>query len=156
MSLTVVWAAAAVQKTTVGEDGKTVSEEVILKRGDTLPDYVSDFQRSVMVMVGAARDLGQAVEVVQAAVDAVTADMEPTPSPAVPPEVPVAEPNTGATADVADVEDGPVLPKDTDTRAVWEDYGVYSLPEGNRLTTEEATAFPNKAELIAAVKQRAA
>lgn len=168
MPLTVVWAKAAVPK----PDGT----EEILHRGQTLPDYVSDFQRSTMVQIGAVRDLGQAVGVVQAAVDQETAALtDPPPPPVYPAEVPpvrpqnpvvnvdptAVEPDTRAA--VADPVDSPTnvvervsdpaddldKPRPADSKDAWESYA-----EAKGYMTRSEAESMTKAKLIADVTAR--
>ncbi len=167
MALTVVWAQCSVTetlKTAHENNGVPLVREHILTKGDVVPDFVSEFTRSALTGAGAFRDLGGAAAVVQAAEDAeFTAPPAP---PLYPPGVPPVPDAPGggvpeligerATEDPIVESELIAMPKDSDTRAMWEDYAVYGAPDGQRMTVEEASAFGNKAELATAVKQRAA
>lgn len=145
MALTVVWEKAAVSM----DDGT----EKILRRGETLPDKgVSDFHRSVLTMIGAVRDLGAAVAVVQAAVDAETTP-EKEPAPAVlPPEIPPVRPVEPVQQNPATepADNAPVAkPSVSDNKDAWERYavskGYYTQAEAESLT---------KAKLVTEVNAR--
>lgn len=131
MALLVVWERVSVDK----PDGTSL----ILKRHEPLPDFVSDFIRSTLTMIGAVKDYAQAVETVQAAVDAEMAE-EPPP-PIYPPEVPPAPAPPP----------GPVeKPNASDNREAWEAYVV----DREYLSQMEAEAMPSKAKLMALVAER--
>jgi hypothetical protein len=152
MALTVVWEKAAVAM----EDGT----EKILNRGDTLPDKgVSDYQRQVLTMIGAVRDLGYAVQVVQAEVDRIEQGFEePLPPPVLPPEVPPVQPTNPlanedpkATEPAGTGTGGTPLPKPSvsDNKDAWEAYAV----QREYFTRAEAEAM-TKTKLVAEVNKR--
>lgn len=167
MSLTVVWEKAAVTMT----DGS----EKILKRGDTLPEQgVTDYQRQVLTMIGAVRDLGYAVQVVQAEVDRIEQGFEePLPPPVLPPEVPPVQPTnplvnedpkamepadsqttgSGAAADTAgdSGQSGDLAkPSTADNKDAWEAYavqrGYFNRAEAEAMTKTKLVAEVNKRE----------
>lgn len=157
MALTVVWEKCAVDKPVErSKEGAVVrTETVILKRNDALPDYVSDFVASTLTQIGAVRDLGLAVEAVQAAVDAETAD--PVPPPVYPAEVPpvtnqppAANVDPNATQPEGGSTDGPLSkPSTSDNKDAWERYAV----EKRYFTAEEAESM-TKTKLIAEVNKK--
>jgi hypothetical protein len=135
--LTVVWEKCAVGNPDGGAD-------VVLLRGEALPDYVSDFLRSTLVQIGAVRDFGGIVQAAQDNVDAVLAD-EPLP-PMYPPEVPPVTPAGPVESAAPLVVEKPSV---TDNKATWESYAVYQgyLPQA------EAESM-TKANLMKAVNDR--
>lgn len=146
MALTVVWEKCAVDKPT--KDGGV--EDVVLRRGETLPDFVTDFRRSVLVMIGAVRDLGAAVQIVQ---DAADAQLAPEPAPPVyPPEVPPVTPTAATPATVTAPVTEPAVqtkPGAADSKETWESYAVSK----SYFTQAEAEAM-TKTKLVAEVNKR--
>lgn len=147
MALTVVWERAAVPM----PDGS----ERVLNRGEVLPAEVTDFQRSVMTMIGAVRDLGQSVAVVQQAVDEVEAGYQaPPPAPVLPAEVPPVVPVTPVVTEpappvVTDPGDDLDKPRPADNKDAWEQYAAAR----GYMTQSEAESM-TKARLIEAVNAR--
>lgn len=134
MALTVVWERVAVDRA----DNSTL----VVNRGEVLPDFVSDFIRSTLVMIGAVKDVTSVVQTVQ---DAVDHEFEPEPAPpAYPPEVPPVTPAvTPAPAVVVE------KPSVSDNKDTWEAYAV----DRGYMSQTEAEAM-TKVKLIAAVNDR--
>jgi hypothetical protein len=161
MSLTVVWEKCSVDKPVARDKNGRVTqvEAITLNRGESLPDFVDDFVRSTLTMIGAVRDLGIAVQAVQAATDAQFAE-EPAP-PIYPPEVPpvvtgpppeVVNPQQQTTGEVTG-GDNPTYaankPGAGDSKEQWESYAVGK----GYLTQTEAEAL-TKTKLVAEVNKR--
>lgn len=148
MTLRVVWEKCAV-------DNESTGKTTVLTRGADLPDYVSDFVRSTLVMVGAVKEDGAAVAAVQAAKDA--EDQEPVAPPVHPPEVPPVVPtprgtNPDATATVPappNPEKPLVKPAANASKDQWEAYAV-----GKGYMTQTEAESLTKAKLVDAVNER--
>jgi len=157
MALVVAWEKAAVPM----PDGT----ERVLTRGEALPNEVTDFQRSVMVMIGAVRDIGQNVAAVQAAADEVEAGYQAPPPPAqypaeVPPVVSVPGASPAVTPapvnpdptpiEVADPADDLDKPQAHERKDTWEDYasakGYLTKAEAESMTKANLIAFVNERE----------
>ncbi len=140
MALTVVWEKMAVSNA----DG----HETIINRGEALPDYVSDFHRTVYTMIGAVKDTGAPIAIVERAAEEEFAD---PPAPAQhPAEVPPVVPTpTGTAPAPAQPDLPPAKPATGDNKDAWEAYavarGYMSQTEAEGLT---------KTKLIAAVNER--
>lgn len=171
MALTVVWEKVAVDEPVERDkDGNVTAVTArVLKRGENLPDYVGDFVRATLVMIGAVRDLGLAVEAVQSATDQAFAT-PPAPS-ALSAEVPPPDFTTGsggavrvdvnaetgevATSTTGDVTAGaemvaaPVKPSTSDNKEAWETYAVAM----GYLTETEAQSM-TKTKLVTEVNAR--
>lgn len=151
MALTVVWEKMSVDR----PDGSNL----ILKRGEGLPDFVDDFHRTVFTMIGAVKDTGAAVAVVQAAADA-EFEEQPLP-PLYPPEVPPVQPapqreNVDPVAVVPATpspEAPAVKPSVSDNKDAWEAYavgrGYMSQTEAEALTKTKLMTEVNKRESVA-------
>lgn len=139
MALTVVW-----EKATIALADGT---EKVLTRGTPLPDNVSDYHRQVYTMIGAVKDIQQAVEVVQNAVAAEEASLTPNPEPMLPPEVPPA--NVHQFPGDPTVTGELARPATSDSKEAWENYAV----QRDYLTREEAEAL-TKTKLVAEVNKR--
>lgn len=173
MSLTVVWEKLAVDKAveTDKQGNVTKADAVILNRGESLPDFVSDFVRSTLVQIGAVRDMGLAAEMVRNAVEQEFAE-PPAPS-QLSPEVPPPGTHTGgavqivhnaATGETATTSSGDVKaetvtastspevskPSASDGKEAWETYavtkGYMSEAEAQAMTKTKLVAEVNKRE----------
>lgn len=134
MTLRVVWDRLNVEIAKgKDKDGRPQYEDRILTRGDEIPAAVTDFNRSLYLSIGAAKDDGQAVAVVQQATEQEFNPIVPNPvlTPDQPPN-PTA-PSGGVTdasqqqqeADTpADPANLPDRPDDGARKDVWEDYAV--------------------------------
>lgn len=146
MALTVVWEKCAVDRPR--KDGTV--DSVVLKRGEDLPDYVSDFLRATLVMIGAVRDLGAAVQIVEAANEADFADEPPPPIlPAeVPPPAGTGQPGSATPASGPEAE--LTKPSVGDNKDAWESYavgkGYMSQTEAESMTKVKLMAEVNKRE----------
>jgi hypothetical protein len=140
MALTCVWEKMSIDR----PDGTNL----ILKRGEALPDFVDDFHRTVFSMIGAVKDTGAAVAVVQAEAD--REFEEPPPPPVLPPEVPpVTSGPTGLVPVTPDPEVTLVRPATSDNKDVWERYAAAK----GYMSQTEAEAM-TKAKLVSVVTQR--
>lgn len=137
--LTIVWEKASI----VMGDGT----EKVLKRGDELPSDVSDYHRQVYTMIGAVKDVQEAVRTVEAAAQAEADSFEPAPDPVLPPEVPP----PGLHQFPGDPAASNEMPKPavSDTKETWENYAV----QRDYMSREEAETL-TKAKLIAEVNRR--
>lgn len=135
MALTVVW-----EKISLDREGK---DALILNRGETLPDWVSDFVRATLVMIGAVKDYAVPVQVVEAAVEEEKARGEEVPPPVLPAEVP---PPTVVAPAAPDPVERPAV---SDNKDAWEAYAVYR----GYATQTEAESM-TKAKLVAMVNDR--
>jgi hypothetical protein len=114
-------------------------------RGDALPDYVTDFVRSTLVMIGAVKDFDLPVQQLQAAIEQ---ELAPAPEPVTPPQVVTL--TTGAGADAALTPGpAPARPKVIDNKEAWENYAV-AMGYMSRSEAESMT----KAKLMDAVDKR--
>jgi hypothetical protein len=168
MALTVVWEKCSVDKPVkTDKDGRvTEAEAVVLKRGEALPDYVSDFVRATLTQIGAVRDLAAATEMVAAANEADFAT--PPPPPVLSAEVPPANVTTGGgavevvhnaeTGDTSTTTSGDTQadvvmvtkPSVTDNKDAWERYaadrGYFTQAEAEAMTKTKLMAEVNKRE----------
>lgn len=136
MALTVVW-----EKATIALADGT---ETVLKRGDELPDNVSDYHRQVYTMIGAVKDIQQIVRVVEEAARVEAESLTPDPEPVRPLEVPPDDLHQFPG------DPGPLTkPAVADTKEAWENYAVYR----EYMSREEAEAL-TKAKLVAEVNKR--
>lgn len=136
MALTIVWERAAIALT----DGT----EKVFKRGDELPDNVSDYHRQVYTMIGAVKDIEQVVRVVEEAARVEAESLTPTPAPVLPLEVPP--------ADLHQFPGDPqplAKPAVADSKEAWENYAVAR----DYLTRGEAETL-TKPKLVAEVNRR--
>jgi len=152
MTLHVVWEKCSVDKPS--------GENVILNRGDELPDFVEPFVRATLVQIGAVRDFGAAVSVVQEAADAELRSTEPVPPPVLPDEIPPVQPvrtyspDPTATepSDASDLLDpaGNNLPSERDNKETWERYavarGYFTQAEAESMTKRDLVAQVNERE----------
>lgn len=146
MTLHVVWEKCAVTNPATKEDA-------VLNRGDELPDYVEPFIRSTLVQIGAVKDFGMAVSMVQAAEDA-QLDQTERPAPQLSDEIPPGGPGgpASAMADPEPVEEIPYeRPAQSDNKETWEKYAVAC----GYFTQAEAESMTKRA-LMDAVNEREA
>jgi hypothetical protein len=151
MTLHVVWEKCSV-------DNPDTGENLVLNRGEELPDFVTPFVRSTLVQIGAVRDFGAAVSMVQDAADAEQRTYEPVKPPVMADEIP---PVTEFNGRPVDLDNGPLDPADapsagdsrpstSDNKETWERYavarGYFDQAEAESMTKKDLVAAVNERE----------
>lgn len=126
------------------EDGGNTVVHHSFVRGDVLPDWVDESQRFVLVSSGMVAEVGDTPDG-----SVRPFDLEPHPVVGDTANVTVADKGASASAD-GDLEP---LPADNDTKFVWETYAATKLPDGERMTRQEAESM-KKTDLVTEVKAR--
>jgi hypothetical protein len=123
------------------DDGGNIVVHHSFVRGDVLPDWVDESQRFVLVSSGMVAEVGDTPDG-----SVRPFDLEPHPVVGDVANVTVAD----KAASDGDLEP---LPADNDTKFVWETYAATKLPDGERMTRQEAESM-KKTDLVAEVKAR--
>jgi hypothetical protein len=155
VALTVVWEKASVDNPETGESN------IILHRGEALPDFVDPFVRATMVQIGAVRDFGAGVAIVQEAAEAEMRSMQTVPAPVYSDEVPPVgrtygpggPPVTGVGA-LDPAEDAVAAPTSrpsaADNKETWERYavarGYFEQGEAESMTKKDLMGKVNDRE----------
>jgi hypothetical protein len=123
----VVFDRLAFQKVKLDDQGNRTIEpdgpEVIVTKGHRVPEWVPDWQLVAFMQSGMITGVAEIPEVAPA-------------------------PQVGPVPPAQSEPDGPVAPKDTDSRVMWEDYAT-SPAVG--MSEDQAKSYPNKGALIDAV-----